>query len=672
MSVLRLNEEFKKRLADFVDDDDTLDTAHSFLKMAVSYVDSQVSDPEIGLFSLPDRKIKFDGWYYNEDSKEYHVFVLSYHYDPKEGETVLEDEFKDIRDQAANFLEKGFSKRDDIDPDTPLGGALQDLKDDLEDDTRLFLDFYSNIDFNEREKKETTRYLSNSGKSAVVMTCYGAAEILAAIKASEPDETVVNLQNDFQCTLNAVKVSSTSDFDIYMSSIPAIKLAQIYDKNKTNMMEGNVRAYLKRTRPTNRGIAETLKNEPECFVAYNNGLSTVAEAEGSDIKQVKEGINLYQIKSLNKLQIVNGGQTTVTIYLNFKEGLDLRNATVPLKLAVLKRNENEADLISNIAQFANTQTQISKSDLASNKFFYRQLEKRSQEIPFHPSATVKSSDEFFWFFERSNGLYNTKKRIVANYSVSFSKRYPEKCKFSKKLMAKAVNAFSQDPMAVCLGNEKSFSSFDKKVEDRIVVPTDDYYRNLIAVIILWNSADKIIKKLKLPIKAAVLPYTLAYLSYITNQRIDLEQIWRNQKIYPSLEQAIKDVSTKVSSIFVSNQELHPNTLMWGRKPDCWEIIKKETKYEPIDLDIASTIYDMFPTNPAAKFIEKNMDQQDVWIKVRDWQADHKSLNALNVKDLKILNDAIEDLQFSPHVALNRKKDAKNVFIKAVRNGFNYK
>ncbi|MFA0544081.1 AIPR family protein, partial [Vibrio sp. 10N.222.52.B7] len=59
----------------------------------------------------------------------------------------------------------------------------------------------------------------------------------------------------------------------------------------------------------NKGIRDTIRDEPHMFFSYNNGLS--ATADSIEIVKTDSG---YQLASVHNLQIVNGGQTTASLY----------------------------------------------------------------------------------------------------------------------------------------------------------------------------------------------------------------------------------------------------------------------------------------------------------------------------------------------------------------------
>lgn len=95
------------------------------------------------------------------------------------------------------------------------------------------------------------------------------------------------------------------------------------------LLEKNVRAFLRNKSKVNKRIMATIKNKPEMFFSYNNGISTTA----SDVELKLLGRTLYLTK-LTDWQIVNGGQTTASIAS--AQGCDLSKVFVQMKVSVVK------------------------------------------------------------------------------------------------------------------------------------------------------------------------------------------------------------------------------------------------------------------------------------------------------------------------------------------------
>jgi hypothetical protein len=141
-----------------------------------------------------------------------------------------------------------------------------------------------------------------------------------------------------------------------------------------------------------------LQEEPGHFLAYNNGLVVVCdEAVMTRATDGQVGISL-----LKGMQIVNGGQTTSSIYFAGRDNkdLDLSHVTIPAKIVILREGDDEGrkTLISRISQYANSQTAVKSSDLSANRAFHIQLEKLANDT-WCPDGTGR------WFYERAAGAY---------------------------------------------------------------------------------------------------------------------------------------------------------------------------------------------------------------------------------------------------------------------------
>lgn len=68
-----------------------------------------------------------------------------------------------------------------------------------------------------------------------------------------------------------------SDYDCIFTVFPAETLFHVYEKYGARLLEANVRSFLSTTGKVNKGIRETLKEAPENFMAYNNGIVVIAD-----------------------------------------------------------------------------------------------------------------------------------------------------------------------------------------------------------------------------------------------------------------------------------------------------------------------------------------------------------------------------------------------------------
>src|SRR5690606_40392749 len=82
------------------------------------------------------------------------------------------------------------------------------------------------------------------------------------------------------------------------------------------ILEANVRSFLGvSSRGVNKGIRDSLRETPQRFMAYNNGVVIVAD----DARLARTEDGAIGLLGLQGLQIVNGGQTTASIFFAKKK-----------------------------------------------------------------------------------------------------------------------------------------------------------------------------------------------------------------------------------------------------------------------------------------------------------------------------------------------------------------
>ncbi len=121
--------------------------------------------------------------------------------------------------------------------------------------------------------------------------------------------------------------SENNDYEAYVAILPGECLYNLYERFGARLLEQNVRSFLQFTGKINKGIRDTIKTEPHMFFAYNNGIA--ATADHIDLDETGR-----YITKINNLQIVNGGQTTASIYhTHKKDRVDISNIYVQILCA---------------------------------------------------------------------------------------------------------------------------------------------------------------------------------------------------------------------------------------------------------------------------------------------------------------------------------------------------
>ena len=428
----------------------------------------------------------------------------------------------------------------------------------------LVVNIVSNYNIPQSYKKDDTEDID--GRSISFRT-YNLEDLKNKFGQLKNTSSVLDCVEDFGCELNALNVTNSIDFDVYLFGVKGTWLATMYKNDSTRLLEPNVRSYLKRTSKVNAGILDTVKNNPEQFISFNNGISAVATA--LNCEKIDGQNKLVRIKDISNFQIVNGGQTTATLYECMKDKLgdNLNEVIVPVKLTVVKNIGISDSFIRNISVFSNTQTAIKKSDPPSNLPFYIQIKKLSQQC-----LSMDGDVNYLCYFERTNGEYDTEFRRN-NGSKKFSNTNPKNKKFDKIDLARAINCWEQFPYITCQGKEKNFGYFNDIVKNQIINPDETYFKHAYAVVVLYRKLDKLAKKMKLSYKSNIVSHTLSLISYLFDKHIDLDEIWEKKDISSSLTDIAMNLLPKVHKVISKPPAEHPEARMWARKEQCWNEIK---------------------------------------------------------------------------------------------------
>lgn len=143
--------------------------------------------------------------------------------------------------------------------------------------------------------------------------------------------------------------------------------------NLDQLYENNVRQFLGSRRKINKGIAETLKNTPELFGLYNNGITIVV----SDYSTKTDGSCV-----LFDPYVVNGCQTTRTVWEELRKRLDAggtgQSETVDKwrkraarGVVVTKIVKSDNARITDITRFTNSQNAVREQDFIALRSDFR-------------------------------------------------------------------------------------------------------------------------------------------------------------------------------------------------------------------------------------------------------------------------------------------------------------
>jgi AIPR protein len=393
------------------------------------------------------------------------------------------------------------------------------------------------------------------------------------------DELIVNFSEVAGSPLPCIYVKGEMiEYDYALTVIPGETLRFLYDKYGSRLLEANVRSFLGATGKVNPGIQRTLKENPERFMAFNNGIVIVTD----ELRLGETVDGSLGIAWLKGMQIVNGGQTTASIYFSKKKSpeIDLAKVRVPAKVVVLHRFDaaSEEALISNISRFANSQNAVRQSDLSANKPFHVAMEKASMSV-YTPDGVGR------WFYERAAGSYKVMLAREGHTPTRLRKlkeAIPPSRKVTKTDLAKYLNAWAQKPDVVSRGSQKNFEEFTASLAQPDPGGTEippAAYRRMIAQTILFRRAVALLRPMFPAFQANVTAYTVALLSHRIGDRVDLDKIWSQQDISPALRALIATWAQEVNDVLVRSAAGRMIS-EWAKKRECWDAVRT-AKYSEI-------------------------------------------------------------------------------------------
>ncbi len=379
----------------------------------------------------------------------------------------------------------------------------------------------------------------------------------------------VDLENDYHETIPCIENCTSEKYKVYLAIISGDLLYRIYEEHGPRLLERNVRSFLQVKGGVNKGIRDTLRDEPEMFLAYNNGISVTAES----VDIVRDENGKPSISKIRDMQIVNGGQTTASIYNAKKDkkiNADLEKVYVQMKLSVIEHPEDMDEIVPRISAFANTQNKIQMADFSANDPFHRKIEELSRTIW---APAVGGQKPVNWFYERARGQYTDmlSKETTTIRKKAFKETHPL---FTKTDLAKYENTWDQLPYYVSEGAQKNFKRYMVRLGDRgKFLPDASYYQRLISKAILFRRAEKLVQQQQYGgYRANIVTYTLAWISNKTAQRIDLDRIWKEQALTQALEDTIIEVSKAVREVII-NPPGGANVGEWCKKGKCWDAVQ---------------------------------------------------------------------------------------------------
>ena len=577
---------------------------------------------DIELSGKNNRKAKIDGYSYDKMDRTISLYYADYEQND-ELQTLTNTKIEQCKNRVLAFLD--FTFNDFIKNEVEESSAAYQLSEEIKliskNATKIKIVIFSDSILSKAVKNiAVADYLDKK----VEISIWDIERIYNLYKSSlQREDLNINL-NDY--TINSIPcIKAIEDADnkytSYLGVINGKLLADLYIDHGSRLLEGNVRSFLSVRGKINKAIRNTIKDDPEIFFVYNNGIACTATDA-----IIKNSYNGLEIKGLTNFQIINGGQTTASIanaVLQDKIDDKVANISVPMKLTVLhansinddtilkeqkknpynefnkeefdkmsieqKRNIYVDNLTASIARYANSQNKVDESDFFSNHPYHVRFEELSRKnyappVDGSPISTV-------WFYERAKGQYvQEQMKLTPAQRKNFAKKYPKNQMIKKIDLAKFLMTYYQHPDIVSRGNQYNMRIFAEligkewKADKNKTKYNSFYFKKCIALTIMFKQTEKIVSSAKWyekAYRANIVTYTLSSLFYMiekdcTEYELNYNKIWNAQNLYSELREQIEDLAYVVFRYI--NDDSVPRTTNnigeWCKKQACWEFAKK--------------------------------------------------------------------------------------------------
>lgn len=237
-----------------------------------------------------------------------------------------------------------------------------------------------------------------------------------------------------------------TNIESWIFSMTDADVADLYKKAGLRLFARNVRGYLGTSSVVNRGIEDTLSEEPERFWYYNNGITVICDDAS---RESGRGTDVLRVTNP---QVINGQQTTRTLSEN-STGRPRASVLVRVIRVPRKKGEDGADhfetLVSKIVSATNSQNAVRPSDLMSNDRRQIEIERRLRNLGY-------------WYIRKRQTKREVRRTGAGREYVLVK----------KEELAQAVAACEFDPSLLREGKERLF---EERWYEHVFPNSDPFY-----------------------------------------------------------------------------------------------------------------------------------------------------------------------------------------------------
>lgn len=563
--------------------------------------------------------VRIDGWHFSPDDSLLELFIA----DCRGGDTaeiMTRTELERIFRRGEAFFVRSCRQTfvDKMETSHPAYGLARMIFEQTAELRAVRFTLFTNAKLTESVRELPSKSGPHQEWSYRV---WDITRLAAMFGNGDPESLIIDFEALFGRPLVCLPAgNSSADVRSYLAVIPGAWLARIYDIWGGRLLEQNVRTFLQARGKVNKGIRKTILEEPHRFFPYNNGISATAE----EVQEAQQG-GITLVRTLKNLQIVNGGQTTASIYNVMKKDRSptVSEISVAMKLSVVAPTIAE-ELVPKISRFANSQNRISDSDFFSNHPFHIVMQNLSAKLA--APAAQGSQILTHWFYERAKGQYaNAMAYLTQAKKKEFQLKYPRSQVISKTDLAKYVQTFRELPHEVSLGAQKNFAKFAVWVgaewEARQADFNEHWFKRAVVEAIIFRTTEKAVQGAPWyaqGYRANIVTYALALLMNRIRARalaLDVQRIWREQSISTLFQTELLECGRVVQDALIDGARENgmANVTEWCKQKRCWHVVQN------------------LSWQPSEAFLKSLLSQNDAQQELREARRERRAMTATETR-----------------------------------------
>lgn len=600
------------------------------------------------------RTFELDGYSLADLDGDGSVWMISGYFPSKADDPLSTDDATRLLDRAGAFVELAITDGLEVDGSHPAAELLNVLHEKREHVRKVRVLTVTNRSLSSRFEAIKSKDLDGVVVEQQLWAIQRFHD-LASDGGREPIDIDLTTYSSVGIPALAAGIGDTG-YAAYLCVMPGPTLAALYGEFGTRLLEGNVRTFLSARGGVNKGIRQTILKEPDKFFAFNNGVTATA----TEVEVRESGGHAY-LTRIKDLQIVNGGQTTASLFQAARaDKASLDRIFVQVKLSVLEPQIAD-DLVPKISKCANTQNKVSDADLFANSSFHRRVEEISRRLRALPKPGSMQLTR--WYYERARAQYdNDQLKLTEARRRAFVRENPKDQVITKTDLAKYENTWDCKPHVVSRGAQKNFVALAETLQgtydEQPETFGDRWFQHLVAKAIIFKRMETLVSSsgwYRGAYRANIVTFGIAAVVEAVKRNgtgvVDLDRIWREQAVPDGLVAQLEAFGPLAQDVLMEATTRGKNVTEWAKSPECWsEVTKVCTELLPEFIrELKSTLEERVERTAARRQSRSDLKMATVtdvvtraqagyWRKACEWNALKRALDGAPARLLQLASD----------------------------------